>query len=67
MQVLAEEELSLSRSLSLSLSLYIYMYVCICVCVCMYVCMHACRVKNYQCIYTYMRRRLSMKLSGRSE
>jgi uncharacterized ion transporter superfamily protein YfcC len=65
MQVLAEEELSLSRSLALSLS--IYMYVCMYLYVCMYVCMHACRVKNYQCIYTYMRRRLSMKLSGRSE
>jgi hypothetical protein len=39
MQVLAEEELSLSRSLALSL--YICMYVFVCVYVCMYACMHA--------------------------
>jgi hypothetical protein len=39
MQVLAEEELSLSRSLALSI--YICMYVFVCVYVCMYACMHA--------------------------
>jgi len=39
MQVLAEEELSLSRSLALSL--YIYIYVCMYLYVCMYACVHA--------------------------